>query len=238
MTTKATLRRPAGISTLAPATAAMATAVMPPVSQPAGRPRHADERAAGRADGKREAARAATRRLSITRRRARAISVGARRHRRAIQVASRSVASRICAGVASEAQAHEARAGRAEGGAGREADIGLVDQAQAEAAGVGFAVDREEQVEGAVRLGEAHAAGGGQAVADDVAAGAGALDLASEGSRRPRRARRTAARCMKAATPEVEYWTRFSIAWPSAGGADSQPIRQPVIAQFFEKVLT
>ena len=43
---------------------------------------------------------------------------------------------------------------------------------------------------------------------------------------------------MKTATPEVEYWIRFSIASPRAGGADSQPMRQPVIAQFLEKVLT
>ena len=50
--------------------------------------------------------------------------------------------------------------------------------------------------------------------------------------------RHGAPRCMNAATPEVEYWIRFSITWPSAGGACSQPMRQPVIAQFFEKVLT
>ena len=47
-----------------------------------------------------------------------------------------------------------------------------------------------------------------------------------------------APRCTKAATPELEYCTRFSITWPSSGGADSQPMRQPVIAQFFDKVLT
>ena len=47
-----------------------------------------------------------------------------------------------------------------------------------------------------------------------------------------------AARWMKLATPEVEYWTRFSITWPSAAGHSSQPMRQPVIAQFFEKVWT
>ena len=41
---------------------------------------------------------------------------------------------------------------------------------------------------------------------------------------------------MKAATPEVEYWTRFSITWPSAGGADSQPMRHPVIAKDFDIV--
>ena len=43
---------------------------------------------------------------------------------------------------------------------------------------------------------------------------------------------------MNCATPEVEYWIRFSITWPSAGCAAIQPMRQPVIAQFLEKVLT
>ena len=39
-------------------------------------------------------------------------------------------------------------------------------------------------------------------------------------------------------TPEVEYCTRFSTIGPSAGGASSQPMRQPVIAQFFDSVCT
>ena len=47
-----------------------------------------------------------------------------------------------------------------------------------------------------------------------------------------------AARCMNTATPEVEYWIMFSITWPSEGCALIQPTRQPVIAQFFENVLT
>ena len=34
------------------------------------------------------------------------------------------------------------------------------------------------------------------------------------------------------------YCIRFSIVGPSAGGASSQPIRQPVIAQFFDSVWT
>ena len=180
VTTKATLRRPAGISTSVPATAATATATMAPVSQPAGRPRSAEDGAADRADGQRDS---------------RAPNAGAGRspgalpvpaiprgtsHCRVIQAASRSVASRTWRGVAGEAQAHVARARFAEGRAGRHADIGLVDQAQAEAARVAFAVDREEQVEGAGRLGEARPAGGGQPAADDVAAGVGALDLEAE----------------------------------------------------------
>ena len=43
---------------------------------------------------------------------------------------------------------------------------------------------------------------------------------------------------MNCATPEVEYWIRFSITCPSEGCAAIQPMRQPVIAQFFENVLT
>ena len=43
---------------------------------------------------------------------------------------------------------------------------------------------------------------------------------------------------MKVATPEVEYWIRFSNIVFSAGCVLIQPMRQPVIAQFFEKVLT
>ena len=43
---------------------------------------------------------------------------------------------------------------------------------------------------------------------------------------------------MNCATPEVEYWIMFSITWPSAGLAMIQPMRQPVIAQFLENVLT
>ena len=48
----------------------------------------------------------------------------------------------------------------------------------------------------------------------------------------------TPARCMNWATPEVEYWIRFSITWPSEGCAMIHPMRQPVIAQFLENVLT
>ncbi len=45
-----------------------------------------------------------------------------------------------------------------------------------------------------------------------------------------------AARWMNAGTPEVVYWMTFSMIGPSAGGASSQPMRQPVIAQFFDNV--
>ena len=48
----------------------------------------------------------------------------------------------------------------------------------------------------------------------------------------------TAPRCRNFGVPELEYWIRFSITWPSAGGAEIQPTRQPVIAQFFDIVLT
>ena len=47
-----------------------------------------------------------------------------------------------------------------------------------------------------------------------------------------------AARWVKTGTPEVVNCTRFSIVAPSAGGASSQPMRQPVIAQFFDNVCT
>ncbi len=40
------------------------------------------------------------------------------------------------------------------------------------------------------------------------------------------------------ATPEVEAWIKFSITCPSDGSASIQPMRQPVIAQFLENVLT
>ena len=84
---------------------------------------------------------------------------------------------------------------------------------------------------------EAHAVGRRQPLADDLAArraraicwATKALALVERGD---------AARWRKTATPEVEYWIRFSMTWPSAGGASIQPIRQPVIAQFFEKVWT
>ncbi|MNL80890.1 hypothetical protein D3C87_2078530 [compost metagenome] len=42
---------------------------------------------------------------------------------------------------------------------------------------------------------------------------------------------------MNCATPELEYWMRFSITCPISGGATSQPSRQPVIDQFLEKEL-
>ena len=38
--------------------------------------------------------------------------------------------------------------------------------------------------------------------------------------------------------PDVEYWIRLSKVWPISDGARIQPARQPVIAQFLEKVLT
>ena len=46
-----------------------------------------------------------------------------------------------------------------------------------------------------------------------------------------------AARCMKAATPEDEYWTRFSTVSAIQTGHSSQPIRQPVMQKYFENEL-
>ena len=59
---------------------------------------------------------------------------------------------------AGETQAQPARAGGAEGGAGGEADVGFVDEAQAEAGRVVDAVGGGEQREGA--LGEGETGGG------------------------------------------------------------------------------
>ena len=39
-------------------------------------------------------------------------------------------------------------------------------------------------------------------------------------------------------TPDVDAWIKFSITCPRAGSVWIQPIRQPIIAQFFENVLT
>ena len=87
------------------------------------------------------------------------------------------------------------------------------------------------------RPGRSDAAGGPERAADDVAATAGARDLLGDESVALVE-RGDAGPLEKTATPEVGYWTRFSMTWPSAGGASIQPRRQPVIAQFFEKVST
>src|SRR5919112_1914309 len=46
------------------------------------------------------------------------------------------------------------------------------------------------------------------------------------------------ARWTKTGVPEDWYWIRFSMTCPRAGGASIQPRRQPVMAQFLEKVWT
>ena len=59
----------------------------------------------------------------------------------------------------------------------------------------------------------------------------------SDARRSSRRARapRRPARCMNCATPEVEYWIRFSITWPSAGmrhdPADAPAGHRPVLGE-------
>ena len=75
-----------------------------------------------------------------------------------------------------EAQPHEAFAVRPEGRARREADAGLVDQAVGERAAVGFALDRQVEIEGAVRPGEADVGQRRQRIADDVPARVAARD--------------------------------------------------------------
>ena len=110
-----------------------------------------------------------------------------------------------------EAEPQEALAAGAEGGARREADIGLVDDVEGGRLGIRHAVDREEQVEGARRHAEADAAGLAEDAADDVAR---LLRLRSTCAAQEVvalvRARRCAPRCMNCATPDVEYWIRFS----------------------------
>src|SRR5207247_2663385 len=80
-------------------------------------------------------------------------------------------------GAAQEAEAEETAAGIAEGIAGSDAEIGLVDELQAELLSVRFAVDGEEHVERTWRFGEADATRRGEPVAHDLPAAAGALQL-------------------------------------------------------------
>ena len=99
------------------------------------------------------------------------------------------------------------------------------------------AVDREEQIECAGRHAETRPAGRGEHAADDVARLPGARDLAATN------ASPWSSAAMRAALHELRdargrildqvLEHRFS-----AGCVLIQPMRQPVIAQFFEKVLT
>ena len=91
--------------------------------------------------------------------------------------------------IAREAHAHEMLAAGAESCSRREPDLRLVDQPEHELASVGFAVDREEQIERALRHREAAAAGAAQNIAGDIAALARAGDLLSARSPRPVRSR-------------------------------------------------
>ena len=62
-------------------------------------------------------------------------------------------------GIAGEANTQMALAAGTEGAAGRGADTGFVDEAQRQRAGIGKAVDREEQIERRLRLEETSASG-------------------------------------------------------------------------------
>ena len=59
-------------------------------------------------------------------------------------------------GIAGEAQAQVALAAGAEGAAGRRADARFVDETQRQRARIGEAVDRTEEIERRLGLGEAH----------------------------------------------------------------------------------
>ena len=89
-----------------------------------------------------------------------------------------------------EAEPEMVLAAEAEGGAGGEADIGLLDDVDRRLAGIGDAVDREEQVEGAGRHAEAGAAGGGEHAADQIARPGGRGRSGRPGIPRHDRARR------------------------------------------------
>jgi hypothetical protein len=122
--------------------------------------------------------------------------------------------------IAGEAEAQAGLAARAESGARRQADIGLVDQIDAELARIGAAVDREELVEGPDRRRERNAVRRLQTFGDDPAAFGCARDLlGDEGS--PSSSAAIAARWTKTGEPEVEYWIRFSMIWPKAGAPRS-----------------
>ena len=83
------------------------------------------------------------------------------------------------------------------------------------------AVDGEEQIEGAVRLGEAHAVGAGERRRRRCRGRVRARSTCRRTKSSPSSSADGAARCMKAATPEVEYWTRFSMHRAErSGGAD------------------
>ena len=141
--------------------------------------------------------------------------------------------------LAGEAETQIALAARAEGGARREPDIRLVDEADRELrSNSSTPVHLEEGVERAARAAGSSTRPGLGEPADDLAALARARRSDARRSPRPARAPRRRARWTKTGVPEVEYWMRFSMTWPSAGGASSQPRRQPVMAQFLEKVWT
>ena len=82
-------------------------------------------------------------------------------------------------GIAQITGAHEGSAAGAEGGARRHADAGLVDDPERLIAAVGDAVDLQESIKRAFRLAGLDAVGRDQRIAEDVARGAGALDIGS-----------------------------------------------------------
>jgi hypothetical protein len=139
--------------------------------------------------------------------------------------------------VAGKAHAQERLTARAEGRARRNTDADIIDQLAGQAARIGFAGNLEEQIERAVRRADLQTVERREGFCQQVAVERGAPNLLVDEPSPSLRAT-IAARCMKAATPEVEYWMRFSTICASSTGASSQPIRQPVIAQFFDMVLT
>ena len=106
--------------------------------------------------------------------------VAGSRYRAAIQRASRSAASSMRSMRAVEAGAEITLARRAEGGAGRQADIRLVDDPECCAGRLGDAVYLEEEIEGSLGRCGRDAAGGDQPLDQQVAAFAGLRDLFGE----------------------------------------------------------
>ena len=103
----------------------------------------------------------------------------------------------------------------------------------------GLPVDGKEQIEGPAHRREAHAPGRRRARSQTMSRPCRArASCWREEASPPARAPRHPPAGGRPRRPEVEYWIRFSMIWPSAGGASIQPMRQPVIAQFFENVST
>ena len=123
----------------------------------------------------------------------------------------RCTAVSTCARIARKTQPEKPFATGTEGGSGRETDVRFVDQAHREPTRVGFAVNREEQVERALGWREARTTGCAEQPASQISRPRRARSIWWVTKLSPRSIAATAALCMNCATPEVEYWIMFSI---------------------------